>query len=48
MPINIDTVAYALALTVGALTVLFIGAVTCVWISIYLINKPGEDDDEPS
>jgi hypothetical protein len=44
MSINIDTVAYALALTVGALTVLFVGAVTCVWISIYINEKFGEDD----
>jgi len=48
MSINIDTAAYALALTVGAMLVLFIGAVTCAAICIYFFNKPGEDDDESS
>jgi hypothetical protein len=40
--VTLDHAAYALALTVGAMSLLFIGAVACVAISIYLINKFGE------
>jgi hypothetical protein len=43
---NLDAVMGAAALTVGAMSILFAGAVTCVAISIYLINKFGEDSDE--
>lgn len=43
MLISFNTVAYALTLTVGAMFILFVGAVTCVAISIYLTNKFGED-----
>ncbi len=41
---NFDIVIRALTLTTVSLSVLFIGAVTCVAISICLINKFGEDD----
>lgn len=44
MSINIDTVAYALTLTVGAMLVLFVGAVTCAAVCIYLNEKFGEND----
>ena len=45
MQVNIDAVAYALTLTVGAMLVLFVGAVTCAAVCIYFFNKPGEDDE---
>lgn len=45
MPVNFDIVAYALTLTVGAMLILFVCAVTCVAISIYLNEKFGEYDD---
>lgn len=39
-----DIVIRALSLTAVSVSVLFVGAVICVAISILLINKFGEDD----
>lgn len=43
--VTLDHVSYALSLTVGAMSILFVGAVTCVAVSILLINKFGENDE---
>lgn len=43
--VTLEHVARALSLTVVSVSVLFIGAVTCVAISICVVNKFGEDDD---